>query len=106
MGKEVTKINMPTMIETNTENRIFTDIFANEDSVVFYAPIRVFGVEPRCGPASGGTIIKIVGTGFVNSDRLRVRFTYGDLSQEVSCQYNEEDQSLYCKTPKFEEFEG
>jgi len=91
MGNEVTKINMPTMIETNTENRIFTDIFANEDSVVFYAPIRVFGVEPRCGPASGGTIIKIVGTGFVNSDRLRVRFTYGDLSQEVSCQYNEED---------------
>lgn len=79
------------MIETNTDNRIFTDIFANEDSVVFYAPIRVFGVEPRCGPSSGGTIIKIVGTGFVHSDQLRVRFTYGDLSQEVSCQYNDED---------------
>jgi hypothetical protein len=106
MGNEVTKVNMPAMIETNTDNRIFTDIFANEDSVVFYAPIRVYGVEPRCGPASGGTLIKIVGTGFANSDRLRVRFTYGDLSQEVSCQYNDEDKSLFCKTPKFEEFEG
>lgn len=80
MGDKVAKLNMPTVIESNTENRIFTDIFSNEDSVVFYAPIRVFGVEPRCGPASGGTIIKIVGTGFVNSERLRVRFTYGDLS--------------------------
>jgi hypothetical protein len=97
---------MPSMIEQNTEHRIFTDIFSNEDSVVFYAPIRVFGVEPRCGPASGGTIIKIVGTGFVNSDKLRVRFTYGDLSQEVPCQYNASDKSLLCRTPKFEEFEG
>ncbi len=74
--------------------------------MVFYAPIRVYAVEPRCGPASGGTIIKIIGTGFVNSDKLRVRFTYGDLSQEVSCQYNPKDKSLLCRTPKFEEFEG
>lgn len=80
MGEQVTKVNVPTVIETNTKNRIFTDIFSNENSVVFYAPIRVFEVEPRCGPAVGGTIIKIVGTGFVNSDKLRVRFTYGDLS--------------------------
>jgi hypothetical protein len=74
--------------------------------VVFYAPIRVYAVEPRCGPSSGGTIIKIIGTGFVNSDKLRVRFSYGDLSQEVSCQYNPKDKSLLCRTPKFEEFEG
>jgi IPT/TIG domain len=106
MGDKVTKLSMPTVIETNTQNRIFTDIFSNEDSVVFYAPIRVFGVEPRCGPSSGNTIIKIVGTGFVNSDRLRVRFTYGDLSQEVSCQFDSSDRSLLCRTPKFEEFEG
>jgi hypothetical protein len=95
------------MIETNTQNRIFTDIFSNENSVVFYAPIRVFELEPRCGPASGGTIIKIVGTGFVNSDKLRVRFTYGDLSQEVSCQFDPSDSTLLCRTPKFEEtYEG
>jgi hypothetical protein len=43
----------------------------------------VYAIEPKSGPASGNTLIKIVGTGFVNSDKLRVRFTYGDLSQEV-----------------------
>lgn len=106
MGEQASKLNMPTMIEANTQNRIFTDIFSNENSVVFYAPIRVFEVQPRCGPASGGTIIKIVGTGFVNSDKLRVRFTYGDLSQEVSCQFDPQELTLLCRTPKFEEFEG
>jgi hypothetical protein len=32
------------MIETNTENRIFTDMFANDDSVLFYAPLRVYSI--------------------------------------------------------------
>jgi len=76
-------LNRPKMIEKNTDNRIFTDIFANDDSILFYAPIRVYNIHPSCGPSKGGTAISITGTGFVNSDKLRVRFTYGDLSQEV-----------------------
>lgn len=67
-------------ISVNTENRIFTDIFTNENSAVLYAPIRVYEISPKCGPASGNTLIEIVGTGFVNSDKLKVRFSYGDLS--------------------------
>lgn len=54
----------------------------------------------------GGTLISIIGTGFVNSDKLRVRFTYGDLSQEVPCQFDPKMKCLFCRTPKFEEFEG
>ena len=42
----------------------------------------------------------------MNSDKLRVRFTYGNVNQEVPCQFEEESKALYCKTPKFEEFEG
>ena len=76
---------MPRRIELNTENRIFTDIYTNRNSACLYAPIRVFSISPKCGPESGGTLISIIGTGFVNSDRLRVRFTYGDLSKEVGC---------------------
>jgi hypothetical protein len=68
------------MIETNTDNRIFTDIFSNDDSVLFYAPIRVYDLTPSSGPSRGNTTISITGTGFVASDKLRVRFTYGDLS--------------------------
>ena len=51
-------------------------------------------------------MIKIAGTGFINSDKLRARFSYGDLSQEVGCQYDPSDSSLLCRTPQIEEFQG
>ena len=73
---------------------------------VLYAPIRVYEISPKCGPASGSTLINITGTGFVNSEKLRVRFSYGDLSQEVSCQYDAISKTINARTPKFEEFEG
>ena len=76
-------LDQPKLITSNTENRVFTDIFANKDSILFYAPIRVYNIFPRSGPSKGGTMINITGTGFINSDKLRVRFTYGDLSQEI-----------------------
>ena len=99
-------LDLPKMIETNTDNRIFTDMYANDDSILFYAPIRVYNITPSCGPSKGNTTISITGTGFVNSEKLRVRFTYGDLSQEVHCVFDEESQRLICRTPKFEEFDG
>lgn len=101
-----TILDLPKMIEANTDNRIFTDMYANDDSILFYAPIRVYNIAPSSGPSKGNTAINITGTGFVNSEKLRVRFTYGDLSQEVQCVYDEQTQSLVCKTPKFEEFDG
>lgn len=78
--KNQTIEDLPRMIEQNTENRIFTDIFTNERSVSLYAPIRVYSISPKAGPAYGGTILSIIGTGFVGSDKLKVRFQYGDLS--------------------------
>lgn len=51
-------------------------------------------------------MIRITGTGFVYSDKLRVRFTYGDLSQEVLCQFDSSTQEIICKTPQFEHNEG
>lgn len=101
-----TILELPKMIETNTDNRIFTDMCANDDSILFYAPIRVYDITPACGPSKGNTLINITGTGFVNSEKLRVRFTYGDLSQEVQCAFDEATQGLVCRTPKFEEFDG
>jgi hypothetical protein len=63
-------------------------MYANDDSILFYAPIRVYDISPGSGPSKGNTLINITGTGFVDSDKLRVRFTYGDLSQEVQCVYD------------------
>ena len=38
----LTMHDLPKLIETNTQNRIFTDVFANSDSALLYSPIRVF----------------------------------------------------------------
>lgn len=95
-----------TQISRNTENRIFTDVFCNQNSAVLYAPIRVYQVAPRSGPASGNTQISIMGTGFVNSDKLRIRFSYGDLSQEMACQYDPISKCILARTPKFEDPDG
>lgn len=103
---DLTIEDLPRKIEINTENRIFTDVFCNKDIVSFYAPIRVYSISPNCGPAAGGTHISIIGTGFIDSDKLRVRFSYANLSQEESCSFDPKTKSLYCKTPKFEEFQG
>lgn len=90
----------------NTENRIFTNVFANNDGALFYAPIRVYNVYPKCGPSKGGTQIHIVGTGFTDSEKLAVRFTYGDHSREVMAFYNQEARTIMCRTPPFEEFQN
>lgn len=100
--KNLTIEDLPRKIELNTENRYYSDVFCNKDMVAFYAPIRVFSISPNCGPAYGGTLLSIIGTGFVYSDKLRVRFTYGDLNQESPCQYDSKTKTLYCRTPKFE----
>lgn len=104
--KNMTIEDLPRKIELNTENRYFTDVFCNKDMVSFYAPVRVFSISPKCGPAHGGTLLSIIGTGFVQSEKLKVRFTYGNLNQEVPCTYDNKTKTLYCKTPKFLEFEG
>ena len=104
--KGKTDEDLPRKIELNTENRIFTDVFCNETSTAFYAPVRVYSISPKCGPAHGGTILSIMGTGLVENEKLKVRFSYGDLSQEVACSFDSKMKSLFCKTPKFEEFEG
>ena len=89
-----------------TDQRIFTDIKASSDGCLFYAPIRVYEIYPKCGPSKGNTVIQIVGTGFQDSDKLKVRFTYGDLSREVPCHYDTENRVLVRRTPLFEEFDG
>lgn len=72
--KHKTNEDLPRKVEINTENRIFTSVFCNKDTAVAFAPIRVYSISPNCGPQSGGTLLSIIGTGFVNNEKLRVRF--------------------------------
>jgi hypothetical protein len=48
-------LTSPKQITANTDNRVFINVFANNDSALFYAPIRVYSVSPKCGPSKGGT---------------------------------------------------
>jgi hypothetical protein len=70
---------------------------------MFYAPIRVYDLTPSSGPSKGGTTISITGTGFVQSDKLRIRFTYGNLSYEIPGNFDEQTNTIMCKTPKFDD---
>lgn len=98
-----TSSELPKRISFNTENRIFTDVYTNGDAALLFAPVRVYQIEPKCGPCKGGTQIKITGTGFADSDKISVRFTYGEKSSEVSCYFDETDGSLVCRTPSFQQ---
>ena len=71
-----TNEDLPRKIEINTENRIFSNVFCSKNMslAAFYAPTRVYSISPNSGPVSGGTLMSIIGTGFFNSDKLRVRF--------------------------------
>lgn len=72
--KGLTNEELPRKVEINTENRIFTEIFVNKDTAVAFAPIRIYSISPNCGPSTGGTLLSIIGTGLLNSDRLWVWF--------------------------------
>jgi Zn-finger protein len=85
----------------NTENRIFTDVFTNGDAALLFAPVRVFQIEPKCGPSKGGTKVKVTGTGFSDSDKLSMRFTFAGKTTEVPCYFDESDCSFVCTTPQF-----
>ena len=92
--------DLPQRILKNTSERIFAEVFASSDACLLFAPVRAYGIEPRCGSSKGGTNIKITGTGFTESEKLRARFVYGQQSSEVPCMY--ENGTLLCKTPVFQ----
>lgn len=75
--------DVPQRILKNTSERIFKEVFASSDSCLFYAPVRAYNIEPKCGPSKGGTNIKITGTGFTESNNLRARFVFGSQQSEV-----------------------
>ena len=67
---------------------------------------RVYSISPKCGPASGGTIMSILGTGFRDTEHMKVHFTYGDQKnhvKEVPCDFDPKLKCLTCTTPKFED---
>ena len=43
-------IQAPTLLERNTENRQFAELFASDYSLLCFSPLRVYSMSPCCGP--------------------------------------------------------
>lgn len=63
------------MITETTENKKFTRIFANDNSVLLFCPLAPLFFKPALVPSSGRTEITFFGNGFVRSEGQSVRFT-------------------------------
>ena len=91
----------PKKIDVNTENRIFTNLFCGNRSMVSFSPLRIFHVSPNCGPANGGTKLCLMGTAFSGTTDLKVRFRYADLILEEPGTFYYETSSIAVTTPNF-----
>ncbi|KRW99588.1 Regulator of chromosome condensation 1/beta-lactamase-inhibitor protein II [Pseudocohnilembus persalinus] len=95
--------DLPKMISENTQNRRFTEICATQNAAVFFAPMRIMSVRPNYGPSSGKTLITLIGTGFANTNKQKLKFVFGEHSLEVPLNYDPQTESFNCQTPRFED---
>jgi hypothetical protein len=75
---ELGVIKLPKQI---SDSRIYHHIFCNDTSVVAFCPLRIISVSPTCGPASGNTILSIIGSALKDFPKLSVRFIFGGVAR-------------------------
>lgn len=61
-----------------TDNKSFTKIFANNNSMILFCPLSPLYFKPTLVPSKGKTEITFFGNGFVNTGSQTVRFTLDD----------------------------
>jgi alpha-tubulin suppressor-like RCC1 family protein len=49
--KNETLQDLPRYVETHVEGRNFQAVYMNQNSALFFAPLRVSSVRPFCGPS-------------------------------------------------------
>lgn len=108
IGHKDERINeSPRRVDTYTENRKFTKMLCGYKTSVFFAPIRVISMLPKSGPSSGGTILSLLGTGFTETDKMMVKFVYGDgkFQRTATCKFNQTSEAINCITPRFDDLD-
>ncbi len=60
-------------------------------------------IRPHCGPSQGGTMLSLIGTGFIETGKQSVRFSFGKYKLEVGCSYDATTECFHCVTPKFDD---
>jgi hypothetical protein len=71
-------IQLPRLIN---DSRVYSHIFSNDHSVVAFCPLRIISVSPNSGPASGNTILSIIGSALKDFPKLSVRFIFGGVAR-------------------------
>ena len=84
--------------------RLFSHVYCNDTSVVAFGPLRILSVSPNCGPATGNTILSILGTAFKGMQKLSVRFLFGGISRDVRGNFDKLSRTIFVNTPNFLEF--
>ena len=73
--------------------------------VCLLSAMKIYAINPKCGPSSGSTLIFLLGTGLSENPNLKVKFTFGandEFNMEVEAKYDRKSKTISCKTPKFE----
>jgi len=82
---DVGVIKLPRLIN---DNRVYSHVFCNDHSVVAFCPLRIISVSPNSGPASGNTILSIIGSALKDFPKLSVRFIFGGVARVFWIFYN------------------
>ncbi len=74
-------VKLPRMLN---DTRFFSEVFSNDNTVIVFSPLKIISVSPNCGPATGNTILSIIGTALKEFPKLSVRFIYGGIARVLS----------------------
>ena len=81
--------------------RLYSHVFCNDNSIVAFGPLRILSVSPSCGPATGNTILSIIGSAFKEFPKLSVRFIFGGVSRDVRANFDKLTRTIFVNTPNF-----
>ena len=63
------------MITEMTDNKKFTKVFANDNSMILFCQLSPLYFKPALVPSRGKTEITFFGNGFIHTGEQMVRFT-------------------------------
>lgn len=95
---EIDLIKLPKKIY---DQRIYSEIFCNNDSIVCFCPLKIISVSPNFGPSTGNTILSIIGSALKEFPNLSVRFDFEGYSKEVKANFDKLSKTIFVKTPNF-----
>lgn len=94
---EIGVVKLPRLIY---DQRIYSEIFCNNNSVVCFCPLKIISVNPNFGPCTGNTILSIIGSALKEFPKLSVKFEFG-VEREVKANFDKLSKTIFVKTPNF-----